>query len=474
MSHLSPSETAIISNMEDVSLTTPSPSSEAILLNDQEELPNIEAPNNRAAKRRREEESMEEPGPSSPTPNGTRMDAASRAHTSQLVKLAMSRMASGSTASSRTEINNQGKNNTFLTSLYTQQSNSFRFSLSDYSPTSNNQSDTMSKTNFVDSIVDLPSTSAGGSHSVTPSTSRTFNLDIPEIRVTLSNNGTDNNATNANRDPRNNAMVNNAPASTNRPPSHNAQPNNGYVNNAQPNNGNVNNQEALRPERQTSTSTLAHKGERLPLTRTEAELFRQLRNAQEKLMRYQLHHEYLSKYERAQMVPRGLTIKCPPYFAFTNPDIHRMWFEVLRLSSIRLLQVTIMNIGAKVDLLHVQWVNVITSIENNPTIADNIKVAIIEKVSSLVDVKKYALVQAKNQKWARDRQGLEDNRENIPPGPGAPRIKRQRVSRDQNRRRTQNTRPRGRQNPPQNNRNNRGLGRRTEIIQGLIDQLLPR
>ena len=478
MANLSPSEAAIITTMEDVSLTTPSVSTEQLLLSDSENTPQVDSPRSRASKRRREEE-MDVATTSSPARTGTKMTDVDRTKTSRLVKMAMSRMGQHSTGSSTTESNRpQGKNNTFLSSLLTQPIKTFPYSLSDYSPTSNNENDTMSKTNSVYSIVGVPSTSRSVSYMDMPGTSGTRNVDLPQISVTVHNNGAENNANtdnngvesnNANRD-------NNASTHNNQGPSNNATANNATANNGQSHNATGHNN-ASGPVNTVSQTTMSIKGERLPLTRIEADLFRQLRNQQEKLMRYRLHNDYLSKYKEANMVPRGLTLKCPPYFEFNHRDVQRLWLDVLRQASFRLLEITIMNINSKIDTLQGQWVELITSIEDNQTIKDHIKVAIIEKVSNLVDVKKHQLTQAKNQKWARDQQSLQEDRENVPPPAGAPKRRRTRAPDQHNNNRRPPPRQQRRRRPRQTGGGNRldhiiNQNNRSDIIQGLLNHIL--
>ena len=154
-----------------------------------------------------------------------------------------------------------------------------------------------------------------------------------------------------------------------------------------------------------------------------------------------------------------------------------LWNECLRLSSLRLLEITIRNISLKIAELNTEWITIITSIEDDPTIKDNIKCSIVEKVGELVDSKKYQLVQIKNSKWARDQLGLEAGRRGNaqPPPAPAPAPNRQKVvNHKQSRRRGKrySRRPHTQGNTGQQFPFHIQNRQRKDMIAGLMDMLL--
>lgn len=170
---------------------------------------------------------------------------------------------------------------------------------------------------------------------------------------------------------------------------------------------------------QTSLQSLAV-NQRLTLTEEQAGFFRRLRNAQEKVMRYKLHREFLLKYHAAGVVPKGLVVKCAPYLGAADASIDQAWMDTLHAASLRLLELTVQRVNKTLDELNTQWVAIITEIENNG-MPDNIKVSIVQKVSDLIDIKKNQMVAVKNGKWTRDTKppGPQSSRP-LPKGQGAP------------------------------------------------------
>ena len=93
---------------------------------------------------------------------------------------------------------------------------------------------------------------------------------------------------------------------------------------------------------QTSSTLLRQPTmDRLNLTDEQASALRVLRNAQEKVMRYRLHRDFLHRYHQAGIIPRGLNLKCAPYLGAADSNLDRDWADTLKAAALNLLALTI-------------------------------------------------------------------------------------------------------------------------------------
>ena len=103
--------------------------------------------------------------------------------------------------------------------------------------------------------------------------------------------------------------------------------------------------------------------DRLPLTDSEEKLFKALRNAQEKLMRYRLHKEYLGQYLSEGLVPKGLKLQAEPFLGKPDQTLDHEWAEILCAASSRLLEITIDKVELSIKDLDTQWQSIVDQID---------------------------------------------------------------------------------------------------------------
>ena len=150
--------------------------------------------------------------------------------------------------------------------------------------------------------------------------------------------------------------------------------------------------------------------DRLPLNDAEEKLFKQLRNAQEKLMRYRLHKEYLTQYLNEGLVPKGLKLTAEPFLGKPDDTLDHEWTEILEAASYRLLEITIDKVELSIRDLDRQWLQIVDEIDDSISQLST-KEAIICKVADLVCAKEQTLRESKNRKLTRDRQGTSKDKQ---------------------------------------------------------------
>ena len=491
--------------MEGVGLSTPSMSTESLLLGPDPDAPSTSTAEERTGKRQRTDHDDPDFTPSAGT-SGLSLPVPTASAT-RLVHYAWERM----TADTTSTINNHGKNNDLSVSSFVDKSN---YLSNNTSIVQNNGSDTLSKSvtikparfvptmgnnqsneqsslavqqnkpsnnrNYVQTRLSFNNAQSGAAHDKSPlsnntnntvGTSTTIRQSIVHDAISIAGS--------------NNGPNNGVPMQIDQPgPSHGGQqqPGPSHAGPQQQAQQGVFapliNGQAPPAQQQAQQAGLAQQGnaaapaarkERLTLTDEQAQAFRRLRNAQDKLIRYKLHRDYLSRYLEARIIPKGLLIKCTPYIGATYPEVDEMWNNTLRETSLRLLELTIHKVNRSLENLNAEWVAILHNIEHSNW-PDNIKTDIVKRVSELTNLKKNQIQQTKNSKWVRDQHGPSAGQGVAPPT--RPPVRRQNIqgNRGPVRNRQQQQRPQ------------RALGRqqgrlargdpRLQMIQGLMNYLL--
>jgi len=159
-----------------------------------------------------------------------------------------------------------------------------------------------------------------------------------------------------------------------------------------------------------------HGNNRLHLTKGEEELFKHLRNAQDRLIRFKLHNEFLHKYRESLILPQGLVIDFKPHLGKVDDKLDQEWMDTLEAASYSLMDITIKKVQLTISDCEKEWAGLETELEQlqcpEPT-----KLAIMERVMDLCKEMESELRSKKNRKWAREIQSGAQNSEssNNPP-----------------------------------------------------------
>ena len=139
----------------------------------------------------------------------------------------------------------------------------------------------------------------------------------------------------------------------------------------------------------------------LPLSEDGNALFRRMAKTKDKLLRFELHLEYMTKYQEADVLPKGLRIIKEPYFGEPLEDFDDQWKEVLTAASKRLLDITIEKLKFLTANLTQAWADLESDLDTLEA-PEHIKIAMIEKVLGWAARKEPKLRETKNAKWERD------------------------------------------------------------------------
>ena len=139
----------------------------------------------------------------------------------------------------------------------------------------------------------------------------------------------------------------------------------------------------------------------LPLGDEGRALFRRMAKIRDKLLRFELHYEFMSKYQEEEKLPKGLRIIKDPYFGEPIEDFDTEWQQVLTQASKRLLDITCKKLEYLVASLNQQWLDLESELDELSA-PEEIKISMLEKVHAWAAQKEPKLREVKNAKWERD------------------------------------------------------------------------
>ena len=139
----------------------------------------------------------------------------------------------------------------------------------------------------------------------------------------------------------------------------------------------------------------------LPLDDEGKALFKRMAKLRDKLLRFELHFEYMSKYHEEDRLPKGLRIIKDPYFGEPLEDFDKQWYDVLQAASKRLLEITVRKLEYLVASLNQQWLDLEGEVDDL-SCSEDVKIAMLEKVHAWATAKEPKLREIKNAKWERD------------------------------------------------------------------------
>ena len=139
----------------------------------------------------------------------------------------------------------------------------------------------------------------------------------------------------------------------------------------------------------------------IPLSEEGKALFKRMAKIKDKCLRFELHLEYMQKYQEAHRVPKGFRIIKDPYLGEPIEDFDLQWYECLEAASTKLLDITVEKLKYLTANLNQQWNDLESELDNLPC-PEQIKLSMIDRVMSWSEKKESKLRETKNAKWERD------------------------------------------------------------------------
>ena len=140
-------------------------------------------------------------------------------------------------------------------------------------------------------------------------------------------------------------------------------------------------------------------------------IFRKLRSLDDKLLRLELHTEFLGKYRANKATPKGLSVNIQPSFGRTDTGFMNQWKRTCERCSSDLLDLTIDQLGVELETTKVLRVSADSSLASTATSDEGIIVRTVLKelrerrTEQLLKTKKAkfeALLDPKNQTGKKD------------------------------------------------------------------------
>lgn len=99
-------------------------------------------------------------------------------------------------------------------------------------------------------------------------------------------------------------------------------------------------------------------------------IFRKIRNLDDKLLRFELHNEYLIKYAENKIIPKGLKINVRPSFGREDPAFMNIWTNTVAECSLKLLELTLGQLNNLIETTKIKRVSADSSLTSTASISD--------------------------------------------------------------------------------------------------------